>query len=393
MKKYLRTFAMLQSPTTNFQHILPSHRELQYDADNYKWGFQIPDGEQRFQWFKLGLDPSHDRGTELQRRYPDPLAAPQGYNTTPEKMTSDYLTGLRAHVESVLQTKLPQGALLSTAIEYIVSTMSIGIRALWSSLTAKITVPTVWTEAAQDKTRACAEKAGMGAGSALHIISEPEAAIIHALSVMDHLDIQVGDTFVLCDAGGGTVDLISYIIESIKPNLRITEASPGSGSLCGGSFLNRRFQKFLEGKLGNEEGWDTDVLEEPMRLFEERIKRRFTGTFGEDFIIPVAGLADNAVLKIKRGKMTISGGEIRKIFEPVLKEVLNLVVNQIKATKKKTKAVLLVGGFGGNAYLRDSMHQEVKAYNTQVVQVENGSVQLLSEANTGTKLHQMDVCC
>ena len=113
-----------------------------------------------------------------------------------------------------------------------------------------------------------------------------------------------------------------------------------------------------------------------MRLFEERIKRRFTGTFDEEFIIPVAGLADDAALGIRRGKMSIPGGEIRKIFEPVLKEVLELVVNQIKATKQKTKAVLLVGGFGGNAYLRDSMHQEVKAYNTQVVQVENGSVEV-----------------
>ena len=238
----------------------------------------------------------------------------------------------------------------------------------------KVTVPAVWTDAAQAKTRACAEKAGMGAGSALRIISEPEAAAIHALSVMEHLDIQIGDTFVLCDAGGGTVDLISYTVEALKPNLRITEASPGSGSLCGGSFLNRRFQKFLEDKLQNQEGWGPDILEEPMRLFEERIKRRFTGTFGEEFIIPVAGLADNTALGIKRGKMTIPGVEIRKIFEPVLKEVLKLVVDQIKATQQKTKAVLLVGGFGGSAYLRDSMHQEVKTYNTQVVQVENGSV-------------------
>ena len=216
------------------------------------------------------------------------------------------------------------------------------------------------------------------------MISEPEAAAIHSLSAMDHLDIQCGDTFVLCDAGGGTVDLISYTVEALKPNLKVTETSPGTGSLCGGSFLNRRFQKFLEDKLGNQEGWGTDVLEESMRLFEERIKRRFTGTFGEEFIIPVAGLADDTALGIKRGKMTVSGADIRKIFEPVVEEVLKLVVSQIKATKKKIKAVLLVGGFGGNAYLRDSMHQEVKTYNTQVVQVENGLVQSLCGVDCGS---------
>ena len=43
----------------------------------------------------------------------------------------------------------------------------------------------------------------MGKGDRLQIISEPEAAAVYALDAMDPHDIQVGDTFVLCDAGGG----------------------------------------------------------------------------------------------------------------------------------------------------------------------------------------------
>lgn len=39
------------------------------------------------------------------------------------------------------------------------------------------------------------------------MISEPEAAAIYALDRIDKHDLQIGDTFVLCDAGGGTVDL------------------------------------------------------------------------------------------------------------------------------------------------------------------------------------------
>ena len=67
----------------------------------------------------------------------------------------------------------------------------------------------------------------MGVGTALHIISEPEAAAMYALDIMDPHNVKVGDTFVLCDAGGGTVDLISYTV-SLKPVLKITEASPGT---------------------------------------------------------------------------------------------------------------------------------------------------------------------
>lgn len=86
------------------------------------------------------------------------------------------------------------------------------------------------------------------------MISEPEAAAVYALDVLDPHQIKVGDTFVVCDAGGGTVDLISYTVMALKPRLEVVEATPGTGSLSGSTFLNRRFEKFLEGKLGQEPG-------------------------------------------------------------------------------------------------------------------------------------------
>ena len=120
----------------------------------------------------------------------------------------------------------------------------------------------MWSDIAQATTRICADAAGMGAGAALHIISEPEAAAVYALNALDPHRIKVGDTFMLCDAGGGTVDLITYKVSSLKPVLKLAEASPGSGSLCGASFLNRGFQKYLEEKLGNQPEWDEEVMEE-----------------------------------------------------------------------------------------------------------------------------------
>ena len=192
--------------------------------------------------------------------FPDPMAAPPAYDMPSEKLVKDYLTALRKHAEQVLRYKLPQSAFQSTSIEFVVRWPSHDIFGMAKG--EQITVPAVWSDLAQAKTRACAEQAGMGTGSALHIISEPEAAAIYALDVMDPHNIKVGDTFVLCDAGGGTVDLISYTVSALKPQLNISEASPGSGSLCGSSFINRIFQKFLEEKLGHEPGWDAEVLEE-----------------------------------------------------------------------------------------------------------------------------------
>jgi hypothetical protein len=41
---------------------------------------------------------------------------------------------------------------------------------------------------------------------------------------------QIGDAFVICDAGGGTVDLISYEIVNLTPKLELKELVPGKGT-------------------------------------------------------------------------------------------------------------------------------------------------------------------
>ena len=119
----------------------------------------------------------------------------------------------------------------------------------------------------------------------MHIISEPEAAAIYTLDAMDTHDMGVGDSFVLCDAGGGTVDLITYTVAALEPVLELSEASPGTGSICGSSLLNRRFQKWLENKIGTDPGWDMVVLDIATEDFENDVKKRFGGTWDEEFFI------------------------------------------------------------------------------------------------------------
>ena len=159
-------------------------------------------------------------------------------------MTTDYLTALRKHAELVLRHILTAGFFDSTPREYI------------------LTVPAIWSEAAEAKTRACAEEAGMGKGSDLQIISEPEAAAVYALHRMGAQGIKVGDTFVLVDAGGGTVDLIAYTVTQLQPIIKVVEANPGSGGFCGSSFLNRNLEEFLTKKFESHPGWDKEILEE-----------------------------------------------------------------------------------------------------------------------------------
>jgi hypothetical protein len=94
------------------------------------------------------------------------------------------------------------------------------------------------------------------------------------LQGLDPHGLKVGETFILCDAGGGTVDLISYTITNLKPILKVREAAPGSGGLCGSTFLNRRFGEFLVQKLGQEKGWDDEVLAEAMERFDSVVRSK-----------------------------------------------------------------------------------------------------------------------
>ena len=94
------------------------------------------------------------------------------------------------------------------------------------------------------------------------MIFEPEAAALYAFTALDPHGLKIGDTFMHCNAGGRTVDLITYKVSSLKPILNVAEVSPGPDSLCGASLLNRGFQESPKEKPGNEPEWNEEVLEE-----------------------------------------------------------------------------------------------------------------------------------
>ena len=103
------------------------------------------------------------------------------------------------------------------------------------------------------------------------MISEPEAAAVYTLHGLDPHGLEVGDSVVIVDAGGGTVDLITYTIVNLDPIMEVREAAPGSGSLCGATFLNERFSRYLCQTLGHLRGFDDDVLAEAMEAFETKV--------------------------------------------------------------------------------------------------------------------------
>ncbi|KAJ6077563.1 uncharacterized protein N7446_000499 [Penicillium canescens] len=324
--------------------------ELAYNYDNRKvlpvWGAQIPKNMPRLQSFKLDLVPEgrkHRKATLLPDHH-DPRRMNYPHRVTANRVLIDYLHALQEHIPKVLKDQFGT-ALDSMSFKYVIA------------------VPAMWPEKAKSQTRTCAEKAGLGRASDIQIISEPEAAAVHVMTQSRSSALEVDDTIVVCDAGGGTVDCITFTILALQPVLRLKESAAGDGKLCGGIFLNNIFEHFLSERLGNCEGWDDDTLGAAMREFEMETKRSFSGDTKQDFSIPVPGLADNESLGIHRTSYKVTGQELMDTLLPVLAETLELVMRQIRLSKNSPKSVFLVGGFGQSPllfeYLRRFIPSEI----------------------------------
>lgn len=272
--------------------------ELAYLSDHAgqdpAWGFEIPNPMPRFQWIKLGLDPKQKSKLEdsIVFAYKDSRRMELSGLYTAEGLATDYLRQSINHTRQ--EIKRDVGAVFeSMTFQYV------------------ITVPAVWSEKAKNLTRMCAEKAGLGCASEIQMTSEPEAAAIFTLnSQSPHTtNLGVGDTILICDAGGGTVDLITFTTTQLRPTLRLQEAAPGDGALCGSSFLHRRFERLVLQRLSHCEGWDRDTLNEAMIRFDA-IAKMFGGNLNDGMSVPVPGIANDNSLNVRRGFLHLSGEEM-----------------------------------------------------------------------------------
>ncbi|KAK5629368.1 hypothetical protein RRF57_005083 [Xylaria bambusicola] len=221
-----------------------------------------------------------------------------------------------------------------------------------------LTCPAVWSDAAKNTTLQAAERAGMGSKSEIQMISEPEAAAVYTLKAIQPNHLNVGDNFIVCDAGGGTVDLIAYKVISLKP-LRVEESAVGTGGLCGSAFLNYRFEEHVRGRLGHTR-FDEMKLKKAktwqmgLKYFEEFVKRNFNEDEHQEVNVPFPGLPDDEEARLDSGFLILTATEIKDIFEPVVKEVCDLVQGQVDGLRNKggiVSGIVLVGGFGQSEYL------------------------------------------
>jgi molecular chaperone DnaK (HSP70) len=189
-------------------------------------------------WTKLILDAT--QGGEVTTTFKELSLDSQGPAPKPVDIIADYLSHIKDHLIKNLDRQYG--------------------KEVWRTLlvTLVVTVPAVWSDPAKDSTLQAICKGGFNTTvfpklNRTVLTTEPEAAAIYTIqslrgSVQDE-QFAIGEGFIVCDMGGGTVDLVSYRIAELEPTI-LEEATVGSGDQCGGSFVERGFLKWLERRLG-----------------------------------------------------------------------------------------------------------------------------------------------
>lgn len=128
-----------------------------------------------------------------------------------------------------------------------------------SSLRFCLTVPAVWTEKAKITMREAAIQAGIVSETdpqdRLLLVGEPEAAALYCETFLEQYNLQEDDTFLICDAGGGTIDLVLYRVSVEEDGTRsLIEEVAGDGGMCGSVTLDLRYKAFIEDIFAKCEG-------------------------------------------------------------------------------------------------------------------------------------------
>ncbi|KAJ6153673.1 hypothetical protein N7470_006632 [Penicillium chermesinum] len=307
---------------------------LTYGTSAVNWGYQVNDE----------VHPNAIRGLKLLLNDSKPVTyrpsiEAKSHLKSLGKSTvdaiADYLRALVGHAKEILRRRF-DSALDIMEIQYI------------------LTVPAVWSDKAKDLTMQAGCRAGIPRAQ-LSLLSEPESAAIYAIrAIQPNTMAKHGDCIIVCDAGGGTVDLITYEITQTEP-LRLQEVTEGTGGICGSVLLDHCFEELLAQTVGEKMHMSIPRAARLVALnyWQDNIKANYTGPELEEYLdvgyaVPLPGAPDVPGI--------IEGG------------FWNLE-RKVNDTGLNAKAIILVGGLGSSDYIHKRL--ETKFSDLRVMQPMN----------------------
>ncbi|GIQ81679.1 heat shock protein 70 family protein [Kipferlia bialata] len=280
----------------------------------------------------------------------DGFALPPGLTVV--DVIADYLSLMRGRIEAQIAAKYGGVGLTLADVQWC------------------LTVPAMWTDCAKGQMRQAVLKAGLIPdlhSDRLLLVAEPEAAAVYCRDKGGQYEMQEGETFMVVDAGGGTVDLT---VHTLQDGL-LAEVARGHGDTCGAAFVNDAFMQHVRHQLRDEDDYvDRTLAKHPSdaaSLHKEwELKKYQVSADGEDAVsiaLPthiVREMPSEVMERLEdinedadnHEDLFLSPEEQRSLFDPSLDGVLRLIEEQLDRVEgAQVDLMLLVGGFSGSPYL------------------------------------------
>lgn len=140
-----------------------------------------------------------------------------------------------------------------------------------------LTVPAMWTDRAKTIMREAAIQAGIidtdDHPDRLILIGEPESAALYSEKMRGGITIKSGETLMICDAGGGTVDLTTFQKTIDGESKSFKEITEGYGNSSGSAQLDLNFRNYILRMTRNYSVPTTEkALDELVDHFQKQVK-------------------------------------------------------------------------------------------------------------------------
>ncbi|PHH92326.1 hypothetical protein CDD83_7915 [Cordyceps sp. RAO-2017] len=346
---------------------------LIYNADGSlsSWGFQCADdddrdtaGKRRRDLFKLFLDDSAIAAAQQQglANAPNSVADAQRY-------TTDFLRRVYGHVKETVERQMglrrhAGGSWADLAVLFLFS------------------VPTTWTRMETINIfKGLIRDAGFGVEGLRHVaqvdLTEAEAAAVTTLKT-SAVRFTAGSLFLTVDAGGGTTDLALMRVTSTDaavPQMKQVAAVRGVG--IGSTLIDHAFVRLVADRLA---AWP-DVERLLPADFASRMARshhfhNVKHKFGESvwmqsvFRIQMDGVSHaftHEGLGVENGRLLVTKEEMQPLFDAQIEGVEKRIKEQLdwlveNGDQGLVEFVILSGGLGSSAYVRDRIQQHLMSF-------------------------------
>ncbi|KDN42668.1 hypothetical protein RSAG8_06625, partial [Rhizoctonia solani AG-8 WAC10335] len=221
-------------------------------------------------------------------------------------------------------------------------------------MTIVLTHPNGWSFQEQSTLRQAAINAGyisdIKAKSNVVFVSEAEASTHFCLFDSDlYTRLEANVTFVVCDAGGSTVDTTAYRVVSTKPVFQIEEIKASACTQAGGAVVDDAFRVHLLpilDRIAQDEDSRKRYLRTGVTHFEENAKRAF------EF--------ENIVKNYRVTSLSVlfDCHTIQGFFDYSARQTVASILQQME---RGCKHLFLVGGLGESRYLRKVIESKLLA--------------------------------